>query len=111
MRFLMDLAEHQAEEMDLLFLKSQGSKFANYKNELIEKAVSRSIKEFRKLKRTSEFKNQEISEFFSWNLVNYVINTSLEVIKNKSSKEEIEKYEAEITAFIYSGWRGLVDLS
>ena len=111
MRFLMELAENQSEEMDLLFLKSQGSKFANFKNELIEKAVRRSAKEFRKLKRTPDFSGQEVSRFFSWNIVGFVVNTSLEVIKNKSSKAEIEKYEAEITAFIYNGWKGLVDFS
>lgn len=109
MRFLMDLAENHTEEMELLFLKAHGSKFANYKNELVGKAVARNAKEFRKLKRTSEFKDQEVSKFFSWNIVNFVINTSLEVIINKSSKAEIEKYEAEITAFIYNGWKGLVD--
>lgn len=109
MRFLMDLAENHPDEMDLLFLKSEGSRFATFKQEVIEKGVQRSNTEFRKLNRTKEFEGQEISVFFTRNLVNYVFNTALEVVKNRSSKEEIEQYEAEITAFIYHGWKGLVD--
>lgn len=107
-RFLIELAEHHPDEMNLLFLKSEGSSFANYKNELIETGIRRAKKDFSKLQRTKEFEGQEISEFFFRNLVNYVLNVAIEMIRQKCNKAEIERYEAEITAFLYNGWKSLL---
>lgn len=109
-RFLIDLVEENRDEMKLLFLKSEGSSYTNLKEELIEIGITKRKKEFQKLTRTPEFKGQVLSEFFIRNLVNYVFNASIEMLKQNSSKAEIDKYEAEITAFVHSGWKALVEI-
>ena len=109
-RFLIELTESNRSEMELLFLKSDGSSYENYRNELIEDGIQRSKKEFRKLTRTKVFKDQVISDFFIGNLVNYVFHICVEILKQNSSKKQIDYYEKEITAFLFSGWKALVEI-
>ena len=94
--------------MKLLFLKSEGSSLQNFKEILIEKGTRRSITAFRTLKRTKEFEGQAISEFFVGNLVMYIINIVVEIIRQNKNRKEIVFYEKEITAFLFSGWKALV---
>jgi len=108
LKFLIDLIENYPNEMKLLFLKSEGSSLQNFKEILIEKGTRRSITAFRTLKRTKEFEGQAISEFFVGNLVMYIINIVVEIIRQNKNRKEIVFYEKEITAFLFSGWKALV---
>lgn len=109
LKFLIGLVEAYPDEMRLLFLKAQGSALENYKDRLIQKGTRRSVAIFRTLKRTKSFKHQELSEFFVLNLVKYVINVVVEMMKQNSSPEQIAWYGNEITSFLFSGWKGLVE--
>jgi len=110
LKFLIDLIENYPTEMKLLFLKSEGSSFQNYKEILIEKGTKRSITAFKTLERTKEFKGQAISEFFVGNLVMYIINIVVEIIRQNKNKKEIVYYEKEITVFLFGGWKALVKI-
>ena len=110
LKFLIGLIEAYPDEMRLLFLKAQGSAFENYKEMLIQAGTRRSVAIFRTLKRKKSFKNQELSEFFVLNLVKYVINVVVEMMKQNKSPKQIAAYENEITSFLFSGWKALVDV-
>ena len=110
LKFLIDIVENYPDEMKLLFLKSDGSSFQNYKELLIEKGTERSIRAFRTLKRTKGFEGEIISEFFVSNLVLYIINVITEIIRKNKNKKQITYYEKEITAFLFSGWKALVKM-
>ena len=71
--------------------------------------MTRSLAMFRTLKGSREFQGREISEFFVFNLVSYIINIVVEILKQDKTKQEIEYYEKEITSFLFSGWKALVD--
>jgi AcrR family transcriptional regulator len=109
LKFLIGLVEAYPDEMRLLFLKAQGSELENYKDMLIQEGTRRSVAIFRTLKRKKSFNNQELSEFFVLNLVKYVINVVVEMMKQNNSPEQIAFYENEITSFLFSGWKGLVE--
>lgn len=109
LKFLLGLIDTYPAEMKLLFLKADGSQYENYKDMLIEKGMTRSLAMFRTLKRSREFQGREISEFFVFNLVSYIINIVVEILKQDKTKQEIEYYEQEITSFLFSGWKALVD--
>lgn len=109
LKFLIGLIEAYPDEMRLLFLKAQGSAFENYKEMLIQEGTRRSVAIFRTLKREKSFKHQELSEFFVLNLVKYVINVVVEMMKQNISPKQIASYENEITSFLFSGWKGLVE--
>lgn len=109
LKFLISLIEAYPDEMRLLFLKAQGSSLENYKDVLIQEGTRRSVAIFRTLKRKRAFEDQELSEFFVLNLVKYVINIIVEMMKQNKSPEQIACYENEITSFLFSGWKGLVD--
>ncbi len=111
LRFLIRLIDDHPRAMNLLFLKADGSKYHDYKKTLIERGTTRSAKVFKSLKRSREFKGQELSTFFVRNLAAYVITAATEMIRQRSSKENIERYEAEITAFLFSGWKALVEIT
>ncbi|MDY7037236.1 MAG: TetR/AcrR family transcriptional regulator [Thermodesulfobacteriota bacterium] len=110
LKFLIDLIEKYPNEMKLLFLKSEGSSLQNYKERLIEKGTRRSITAFRTLKRSKEFEGEEISEFFVTNLVMYIINIVVEIIRQNKNRKEVPYYEKEITSFLFSGWKALVKM-
>ncbi|MBD3180261.1 MAG: TetR family transcriptional regulator [Candidatus Latescibacteria bacterium] len=110
LKFLIELIERYPDEMKLLFVNSSGSDFENYRDELIEIGKKRSRKNFRELERTEEFRGEQISEFFLHNLVNYVFNISVEIIKEDLSREDLQLFEAEIRAFLFNGWNGLVKI-
>jgi AcrR family transcriptional regulator len=110
LKFLIDLIDEYPDEMELLFVKSSGSAFENYRDRLIETGKKRGMNNFRKLERTEEFEGEIISEFFIHNLVNYVFNISVEIIRNDLSGEDIRAFEEEIRAFLFNGWNGLVKL-
>ncbi len=110
LKFLIDLIEKYPNEMKLLFLKSEGSSFQDYKEMLIERGTKRSLKVFRSLKRSKAFEGQELSEFFVSNLVMYIINIVVEILKQNKNKKEIAIYENEIILFLYNGWKGLVKM-
>lgn len=110
LKFLIGLIEAYPDEMRLLFLKAQGSAFENYKDVLVREGTRRSVAIFRTLKRKASFKDQELSEFFVLNLVKYVINVAVEMMKQNTSPEQIACYENEITSFLFNGWKGLVDI-
>jgi AcrR family transcriptional regulator len=109
LKFLIGLIENYPDEMKLLFLKSDGSQFETYKERLMSKGMERSLAIFRTLKRSKDFEGQELSEFFVFNLVSYVINIVIEILKQDKNKKEIAYYENEITSFLFSGWKALVD--
>jgi AcrR family transcriptional regulator len=110
LNFLIDLIEKHPNEMKLLFLRSDGASFQNYKDMLIKRGTERSITAFRTLKRSKEFEGQELSEFFIRNLVMYIINIVVEILKQEKNLLEIEEYKKEITAFLFSGWKALVKM-
>lgn len=110
LKFLIGLIEAYPDEMRLLFLNAQGSAFENYKEMLIQAGTRRSVAIFRTLKRDKSFKNHELSEFFVLNLVKYVINVVVEMMKQNKSPKQIASYANEITSFLFSGWKGLVDV-
>lgn len=110
LKFLIGLIDAYPDEMRLLFLKAQGSAFENYKDGLIREGTRRSVAIFRTLKRKASFKDQELSEFFVLNLVQYVINVVVEMLKQNTSPEQMARYENEITSFLFYGWKGLVDV-
>lgn len=109
LKFLIGLIEAYPDEMRLLFLNAQGSSFENYKEMLIQEGTRRSVAIFRTLKRKKTFEHQELSEFFVLNLVKYVINVVVEMMKQNKSPKQIASYENEITSFLFSGWKGLVE--
>jgi len=110
LKFLIRLVEKYPNEMKLLFLKSQGSSFQNFKTLLIEKGMARSLTAFRALKRSKEFKGQVLSEFFVLNLVKFVVNIVVEILKQDSLPEEVAAFENEISSFLFNGWKALVKL-
>jgi AcrR family transcriptional regulator len=109
LEFLIGLIEAYPDEMKLLFLKSDGSSLQYYKETLVERGLERSTRAFRQLKRSKDFNGQELSEFFVLNLVRYVINVVIELLKQDKSKEEIVIYKNEITSFLFGGWKALVE--
>jgi AcrR family transcriptional regulator len=110
LKFLIGLVETYPNEMRLLFLKAQGSAYENYKDELIQEGTRRSVVIFRTLKRKASFNDQQLSEFFVLNLVQYVINVVVEMMKQDTLPDQIARYEREITTFLFNGWKGLVDI-
>jgi AcrR family transcriptional regulator len=110
LKFLIDLIERYPDEMKLLFVKSSGSSFENYRDQLIEIGKKRGRKNFRELERTEEFRGEQISEFFIHNLVNYVFDISVEIIKRDLTSKDLELFEAEIRAFLFNGWKGLIKI-
>ncbi len=110
LKFMTELIEKYPNEMKLLFLKAEGSSFHNYKDLLIEKGTVRSLTIFRTLKRNNAFEGQQISEFFVLNLVKYVINVAVEILKQNKNQKEISIYENEIASFLFSGWKALVEV-
>ena len=107
-RFLMDLVVAHPREMRLLFLKADGSAFQDYEQTLIRRGTQRSVAAFRELKRNPAFEGETLSEFFVQTLVQYVISATREIVKQEKSKDDIRIYEKEITAFLFSGWKALV---
>lgn len=110
LNFLIELIEKHPNEMKLLFLRSDGSSFQNYKDMLIKRGTERSVTAFRSLRRSKGFEGQELSEFFIRNLVMYIINIVVEILKQKKHRKEIEVYKKEITAFLFCGWKALVKM-
>ncbi|MBD3278720.1 MAG: TetR family transcriptional regulator [Candidatus Aegiribacteria sp.] len=110
LKFLIDLIERYPDAMRLLFVKSSGSGFENYRDQLIEIGKNRGRNSFRELERTEEFRGEEISDFFIHNLVNYVFDISVEIIKNDLPRKDLQQFEAEIRAFLFKGWNGLVKI-
>ena len=108
LQFLIDLVEARPDEMNLLFLKAEGSSYQDYKEFLIQKGTERSVAIFRTLDRSPEFRGQALSRFFVHNLVKYVINVVVEILKQEKRGADIQAYEKEITAFLFSGWKALV---
>jgi AcrR family transcriptional regulator len=109
-RFLLHLVEKYPEEMRLLFICSVGSNYEHYKYELIEIGKKRGQKDFLTLTRTKEFEGQELSGIFIHNLVNFIFSSTIEILKTGIDKKDIEKFEKEIATFLFSGWKGLVDI-
>ncbi|MBU1344790.1 MAG: TetR/AcrR family transcriptional regulator [Proteobacteria bacterium] len=109
LRFLLRLLEKYPDEMKLLFLKSEGSSFETYKDFVIENGTRRSTAIFRTLNRSKAFKGQELSEFFILNLVKFVLNIVVEAMKQNKGSKDIVIYEEEITSFLFSGWKALVE--
>lgn len=110
LKFLIKMIEKYPEEMKLLFLKSEGSSFHHYKDDLIQKGACRSIAAFRMLKRSQAFEGQVLSDFFVLNLVKFVINIIVEILKQDMDTKELADYEEEMTAFLFGGWKALVDI-
>lgn len=110
LQFLIDLVETRPDEMRLLFLKAEGSSLKDYKELLIQKGTERSVAVFRTLDRSPEFRGQVLSRFFVHNLVKYVINVVVEILKQDKQVSDIQAYEREITAFLFSGWKALVKM-
>lgn len=108
LKFLINLADTRPDEMRLVFLRADGSSYGDYKEKLIQRGTGKSVAFFRTLERTPEFKGQVVSGFFVHNLVKYVINVVVEILKQEKTRADIRVYEKEISAFLFSGWQALV---
>ncbi len=105
-QYLIGLIKKYPDEMNLLFLKSDGSALDNFRETLIDHGTSRNLKIFRNLKRSKEFEGKVLSEFFVRNLVIHVVNTVIEM--TKQNKNNTAYFESEIIAFLYGGWKEMV---
>lgn len=110
LRFLVGLIREHESAMRLLLLRAEGSRYAGYKETLVERGAARSARVFQRLPRSRAFAGQELSAFFVRNLAAYVIEAATDMLRQGSTPAETERYEAEISAFLFSGWRALVEL-
>ncbi len=110
LRFLMEMIEEHRVAMTLLLLKAEGSRYHGYRSKMVERGAKRSAKVFKSLSRSSAFEGQQLSTFFVRNLAGYVIEAATDMLRQGCSSKEMERYETEISAFLFSGWRALVEI-
>ncbi len=100
--------DNNRESLTLLFFRSHGSSYENYKDELIDRytgIIARNYKVYRAIRPQM---NANVSDFFYHNLSSLYMNIMCEVLMHDVSYEDMLIYLKEMMMFAYGGGKALM---
>lgn len=104
--FIDNIYEHEDEFM-LLFLKSEGSKFENYKMKMVEKhcELSQEVNEYM-YKNEKDFLKKKVPKFIVRNSVKMYMEIIIEGLNTGIDKSEMKNRIEEYMYFLFYGYTG-----
>jgi AcrR family transcriptional regulator len=110
--FMLDFVERNRENLDLLLFHSNGSEYENFLDEFIERLTLLNMKQLDFYKESKGLNNINAKHFFVRNLISFFLNIFVDMIKNKTSKEDILNMEDSFLKFLHYGSKAiLLDIS
>lgn len=108
--FLFNFISVYREEMKLLFFKSEGTQYQNFREKLEMHALD-TVKAFLiKVPSKQEYPYFQISDFFMKNIISFNMNMVREMLENEIPLEKMLSYEQEISSFFHHGWKAILRL-
>ncbi|MFC1743695.1 TetR/AcrR family transcriptional regulator [Candidatus Riflebacteria bacterium] len=112
MPMVCDFIEENRDCLKLLFLYSEGSSYASFRDELIYKYSHETFPIILEIFKASHPKKKlhEPCLLFLMNFISFQINSFLKILKYNPEREEMLRFLEEMKIFSYSGFRALLGI-
>lgn len=107
--YMVSFVNLYREEMELLFFKSEGTRFENFTDQLVLDALKTGRYLLSRFPTSTQTGYDSVSDFFLRNVIMFNINLIKEMLVSRISLEQMLSYEKEITRFFYFGWEAVLE--
>ena len=107
-RTFVDLILQYREELNLLLLKSHGSKLEGYKENFIQRHTQIGVEYLRLMKEKYPEVNIDISDFFIHIMSSWWISTLSEIVMHNLERRELERFILEYMEYCTAGWKQIM---
>jgi AcrR family transcriptional regulator len=106
--FMLDFVDRNRENLELLLFHSNGSEYENFLDGFIERLTQLNMKQLEFYKESKGLSNINAQHFLVRNLISFFLNIFVDMIKNKTSKEEILNMEDSFLKFLHYGSKAIL---
>ena len=104
----LELIINYKDELNLLFFKSYGSSFENFRDEYTDRHTKAGVEYIDKMKEKYPYINSDISEFFLHTMSSWWFSIIGEIVSHDLSNEVIKKFISEFMEFGTAGWKKIM---